>query len=99
MLVVVALSSTFSINLLPVYIALPVVLLTTTIAMMLPLFRFLFGFALASSVSKSVEASNFSKAHAHTGKVEPFTPGDPKIKLDGKATSILRAGKPYQVSS
>lgn len=70
---------------------------------MLPLLRFLIGIALVSNsslVSKvAVEASNFSKAHAHTGKVEPFTPGDPKIKLDGKATSILKAGKPYQVSS
>ena len=64
---------------------------------MLPLFRFLIGFALVGS-SLLVEASNFSKPHAHTGKVEPFTPGDPKIKLDGKATGILKAGKPYQVS-
>jgi len=66
---------------------------------MLPLLRFLLGIALVSTSSVSnvaVEASNFSKPHAHTGKVEPFTPGDPKIKLDGKATSILRAGKPYQ---
>ena len=72
---------------------------------MSPLFRFLLGVALVSTlsllVSKNalmVDASNFSKPHAHTGKVEPFTPGDPKIKLDGKATSILKAGKPYQVS-
>jgi hypothetical protein len=76
------------------------VFLTTA---MLPLFRFLLGIALVGSSSLvsnvAVEASNFSKPHAHTGKVEPFTPGDPKIKLDGKATSILRAGKPYQVSS
>mmetsp|Transcript_29516 Transcript_29516/g.62637 ORF Transcript_29516/g.62637 Transcript_29516/m.62637 type:complete len:332 (-) Transcript_29516:84-1079(-) len=41
-------------------------------------------------------ASNFSKPHSHTGKVEPFQPGDPKIKLDGKAKNILKAGKPYQ---
>ena len=70
---------------------------------MMPLFRFLIGIALVSTSSlvsnvAVVEASNFSKAHAHTGKVEPFSPGDPKIKLDGKATSILKAGKPYQVS-
>lgn len=30
--------------------------------------------------------------------MEPFQPGDPKIKLDSKAMSILKAGKPYQVS-
>eukprot|EP01082_Thalassiosira_pseudonana_P013900 g11847.t1 g11847 contig6:713962-715106(+) len=41
-------------------------------------------------------ASNFNKPHSHTGKVEPFQPGDPKIKLDSKAMSILKAGKPYQ---
>lgn len=72
---------------------------------MLPLFQFLLGIAifscnnsLSSNVAIVAEASNFNKAHAHTGKVEPFQPGDPKIKLDGKATSILKAGKPYQVS-
>jgi len=40
-------------------------------------------------------ASNFNKPHSHTGKVEPFKPGDPQIKLDGKACTILKAGKPY----
>lgn len=40
-------------------------------------------------------ASNFNKPHSHTGKVEPFKPGDPHIKLDGKACSILKVGKPY----
>lgn len=43
------------------------------------------------------DASNFNKPHTHTGKVEPFQPGDPKVKLDGKALGILKAGKPYQV--
>lgn len=42
-------------------------------------------------------ASNFNKPHSHTGKVEQFQPGDPKIKLDGSAKSILKKGKPYQV--
>jgi hypothetical protein len=45
----------------------------------------------------NVDASNFNKPHTHTGKVEPFQPGDPKVKLDGKALGILKAGKPYQV--
>lgn len=44
-----------------------------------------------------VHASNFNKPHSHTGKVTPFTPGDPNVKLDGKAKGILKAGKPYQV--
>ena len=61
-------------------------------------------FSIAISVcdlhsSFFVHASNFNKPHSHTGKVEPFIPGDPKVKLDGKAKSILKSGKPYQVSS
>jgi len=52
----------------------------------------------AISVSNFVHASNFNKPHTHTGKVEPFVPGDPNVKLDGKAKSILKSGKPYQVS-
>ena len=46
-----------------------------------------------------VDASNFNKPHSHTGKVEPFKPGDPNVKLDGKAKGILKSGKPYQVGS
>ena len=46
----------------------------------------------------SVDASNFKKPHAHTGKVPPFKPGDPHVKLDGKACAILKGGKPYSVS-
>lgn len=42
------------------------------------------------------DASNFNKPHSHTGKVEPFQPGDPKINLDGKALGVLETGKPYQ---
>jgi hypothetical protein len=37
-----------------------------------------------------------AEAHPHQGKVTPFQPGDPKVKLDGKAISILKQGKPYQ---
>ncbi len=48
--------------------------------------------------SQFAHASNFNKPHSHTGKVEPFQPGDPKVKLDGKALRILKDGKPYQVS-
>lgn len=50
-----------------------------------------------SSPNFFVQASNFNKPHSHTGKVEPFQPGDPNVKLDGKAKSILKSGKPYQV--
>ena len=46
----------------------------------------------------SVDASNFKKPHAHTVKVPPFKPGDPHVKLDGKACAILKGGKPYSVS-
>mmetsp|Transcript_33376 Transcript_33376/g.60147 ORF Transcript_33376/g.60147 Transcript_33376/m.60147 type:complete len:335 (-) Transcript_33376:141-1145(-) len=48
-----------------------------------------------SSLFFFAHASNFNKPHSHTGKVEPFLPGDPKVKLDGKAQNILKAGKPY----
>lgn len=37
-----------------------------------------------------------SESHPHKGKVTPFQPGDPKVKLDGKALSILKQEKPYQ---
>ena len=59
-------------------------------------------FAVAICVDPSLlfaNASNFNKPHAHTGKVEPFKPGDPNVKLDGRAKGILKNGKPYQVSS
>lgn len=60
-------------------------------------------FAIAVSVNPSsllfADASNFNKPHSHTGKVSPFTPGDPKIKLDGTAKSILKKGKPYQTQT
>jgi len=55
---------------------------------------YLITIALASLIY--ADASNFNKPHTHTGKVEPFQPGDPKVKLDGKALGILKAGKPYQ---
>lgn len=51
-------------------------------------------FVMATGVA---HASNFNKPHSHTGKVEPFKPGDPNVKLDGKAKAILKSGKPYQV--
>jgi hypothetical protein len=56
----------------------------------------LFGI-LAIAAVIGVDASNFNKPHSHTGKVEPFKPGDPNVKLDGKAKGILKSGKPYQV--
>ena len=59
-------------------------------------------FAISISIGNNdvftAHASNFNKPHSHTGKVEPFIPGDPKVKLDGKAKGILKSGKPYQVS-
>lgn len=37
-----------------------------------------------------------AESHPHQGKVTPFQPGDPKVKLDKKALKILQSGKPYQ---
>ena len=54
---------------------------------------------IAAAIICGVDAaSNFNKPHSHTGKVTPFKPGDPNVKLDGKAKGILKSGKPYQVS-
>lgn len=60
------------------------------------LISYLFTAVILSNNDNNVHASNFNKPHSHTGKVEPFQPGDPKVKLDGKALGILGAGKPYQ---
>lgn len=63
------------------------------------LFSLLFAIAMVCIDPSSLSfasASNFNKPHSHTGKVEPFKPGDPKINLDGKAKNILKNGKPYQ---
>ena len=43
-----------------------------------------------------VATSVNAEAHPHRGKVTPFQPGDPKVKLDKKALRILDSGKPYQ---
>ena len=53
--------------------------------------------ALVLVAISNVDGSNFNKPHTHTGKLELFEPGDPKVKLDGKALGILKAGKPYSV--
>lgn len=42
-------------------------------------------------------ASDFNAPHSHTGKVSPFSPGDPKVDLS-KAKSILLSGSPYQTT-
>lgn len=57
----------------------------------------LFGILVVAIIT-GADASNFNKPHSHAGKVEPFKPGDPNVRLDGKAKSILKSGKPYQVS-
>ena len=41
-------------------------------------------------------ASDPNAPHAHTGKQQPFSPGDPSVSLDRKALSILSSGKPFQ---
>ena len=43
-------------------------------------------------------ASDPNAPHAHTGKQQPFSPGDPSVSLDRKALSILSSGKPFQTT-
>lgn len=43
-----------------------------------------------------VFGSSFSEPHYHQGIISPFEPGDPKVKLDGKAIKILKAGHAYK---
>jgi len=47
---------------------------------------------------RPVLASDPSVPHAHTGKQQPFAPGDPKLSLDKKALSILASGRPFQTT-
>mmetsp|Transcript_19116 Transcript_19116/g.35503 ORF Transcript_19116/g.35503 Transcript_19116/m.35503 type:complete len:306 (+) Transcript_19116:62-979(+) len=42
------------------------------------------------------ESASASNPHPHRGKVQPFKAGDPKVKLNAKAESLLASGKPYQ---
>ena len=43
-------------------------------------------------------ASDSSVPHAHTGRQQPFAPGDPSVSLDKKALSILASGRPFQTT-
>uniref|UniRef100_A0A6U4DG12 Coenzyme Q-binding protein COQ10 START domain-containing protein n=1 Tax=Minutocellus polymorphus TaxID=265543 RepID=A0A6U4DG12_9STRA len=43
-------------------------------------------------------ASDPSVPHAHKGKQDPFSPGDPNVSLDSKALSILSSGQPFQTT-
>ena len=43
------------------------------------------------------EGGAADQGHPHQGKVPPFEPGDPKVKLDNGAIQTLQSGKPYQV--
>ena len=43
-------------------------------------------------------ASDPSVPHAHTGKQQPFAPGDPNVSLDKKALSIMASGRPFQTT-
>lgn len=43
-------------------------------------------------------ASDPNVPHAHSGVQQPFSPGDPNVKLDRKALSILSSGKPFQTT-
>eukprot|EP00957_Ditylum_brightwellii_P133151 10152156-Ditylum_brightwellii.AAC.1 len=57
----------------------------------------LVAFFLFSSSLLFVNGSNFNEPHSHQGVVTPFERGDPKVKLDKKALTILTSGKPYQL--
>ena len=37
-----------------------------------------------------VHAADASKSHPHGGKVPPFKPGDPKVKLNEKVRSVCQ---------
>jgi len=41
-------------------------------------------------------ANNSLSGHPHQGKVTPFEPGEPNVKLDGRAEGILKSGNPFQ---
>ena len=43
-------------------------------------------------------ASDPNVPHAHAGRQQPFSPGDPNVNLDRKALSILSSGKPFQTT-
>ena len=58
---------------------------------LLYLYLLVFTFGIESSSGDS------STVHPHQGKVSPYPPGDPKIKLDDKALALLNTGQPYQV--
>jgi hypothetical protein len=65
---------------------------------MIPLAFLLFTVPYALLI-RPLTASSFHEPHTHTGKVDPFQPGDPKISLDKAALNTLSLGKPYQVRS
>lgn len=43
-------------------------------------------------------ASDPDVPHAHSGKQQPFPPGNPNVSLDRKALSTLASGKPFQTT-
>lgn len=58
--------------------------------------NFLGLFSIRCILCPVIEASSFTEPHSHTGVINPFQPGDPKITLDKKALGVLKSGKPYQ---
>ena len=46
--------------------------------------------------SSSDDKKNTPPHHPHQGKITPYQPGDPKVKLDSKALDTLNSGQPYQ---
>mmetsp|Transcript_20409 Transcript_20409/g.42567 ORF Transcript_20409/g.42567 Transcript_20409/m.42567 type:complete len:291 (-) Transcript_20409:46-918(-) len=60
------------------------------------LFAFLVALFLLSLTAPFTDAADAKSPHPHSGKVPPFKPGDPKVKLNKKALKLLKNGKPYQ---
>jgi hypothetical protein len=47
-------------------------------------------------VAACQDSAAMDEPHPHQGKVAPFSPGDPKVKLDMGALQVLESEKPYQ---
>jgi hypothetical protein len=48
------------------------------------------------AVALLLSRANGAERHPHSGKVPPFVPGDPGIRLGPDALKVLRGGLPYR---
>ena len=56
----------------------------------------LFFVAFLAALVQQTNASTEQQSHPHKGKVTPYLPGDPHVRLDENALETLHSGKPYQ---